>query len=140
MFLPLHRKGKGLFPVEDDGPTNTKVPKWRGDFQTVCDWTNLKADLAGAGPHGGYYRDFVKFTPEEIRKHIAVYILHSLSPSPQLAMKFNTHTSSRRNQWERFYCQFNWSWRPSPASNVQSFPFFSRPSHPCNVKDNKRLS
>ena len=97
VFLPLHRKGKGLFPLEDDGPTNTKVPKWRGDIQTVCDWTNLKADLAGAGPHGGYYRDFVKFTPEEIRKHIAVYILHSLSPSPQLAMKFNTQVQDEIN-------------------------------------------
>lgn len=76
VFLPLHRKGKGLFPVENDGPTNTKIP----DFQTVCDWTNLKADLAGAGLHGGYYyyTDFVEFTPEEIRKHIAVYVLFIL--------------------------------------------------------------
>ena len=31
IFLPLHRKGKGLFPLDDE-PTNSKVPKWRWGF------------------------------------------------------------------------------------------------------------
>ena len=60
-------------------------------------WTNLKAILAGAGQYGKYYRDFVPFTPEEIRQHFALYILHGLSPPPQIEIKFHTQEQDKLN-------------------------------------------
>ena len=71
VFMPLNKqRGLGLFPAGE----NKKAPKFRGDFETICIWTNEKAHLAGAGPGGSYYPDFVDFTPYEIRQHFAVYI------------------------------------------------------------------
>lgn len=57
---------------------------------TIGDWTrftNLKAELSNAGKGGTIYTDFVPFTVEEMMKHIGVYFLHGISPSPQVEMK-----------------------------------------------------
>ena len=35
-------------------------------FHQIARWTNLKAELAGAGPDGTCYKDFKRFTPNEI--------------------------------------------------------------------------
>jgi hypothetical protein len=53
-------------------------------------YTNVKALKANAGNKGRIYPDFIPFKPDELRQHIGVYILHGLSPSPQLTMKFQS--------------------------------------------------
>lgn len=58
MFLPLHRKGKGISPNNKKKGQNP-LPSFCGEFQTICDWKNLKAGKK----HGTYYPDFVDFTP-----------------------------------------------------------------------------
>ena len=95
VFMPLNKqRGRGLFPTGE----NKKAPKFRGDFETICIWTNAKAHLAGAGKGGSYYYpDFVDFTPYEIRQHFAVYIHQSLSPAPQVEKKFKTQAHDKIN-------------------------------------------
>ena len=80
MFLPLHRKGKGIYFSKQQKERTESTAFFCGEFQTICDWKNLKAGKK----HGTYYPDFVDFTPKEIREHVAVYILHSLLPSTRL--------------------------------------------------------
>ena len=61
-----------------------------GSF-TIGDWTrftNLKASLSNAGKGGTIYTDYVPFSVEEMMKHIGIYFLHEVSPSPQMEMKF----------------------------------------------------
>ena len=76
IFLPLNKQRHGFLSDE------ANRPKFEGDFETICKWTNMKAEYAGAGPQGSYYRDYVPFTPVEVCQHYAVYILHGLLPSP----------------------------------------------------------
>jgi hypothetical protein len=69
------------------------LKKRQGDstgIVTVEEWatyTNLKAILLNAGSTI-YQGTFVPFTPQEIRRFVALYILQGLSPSPQIKMKF----------------------------------------------------
>ena len=51
-------------------------------------WTNLKADLAGAGEGGSCYHECKPFKPGELRQHIGMYIFNGLSPSPRVENKF----------------------------------------------------
>ena len=91
VFMPLNKqRGCGLFPKGGE----KKALNFRGDFETICIWTNAKAKLAGAGPGGSYYPDFVDFTPIEIRQHFSVYIHQSLSPCPRVEMKFKTQVEA----------------------------------------------
>mmetsp|Transcript_10595 Transcript_10595/g.12010 ORF Transcript_10595/g.12010 Transcript_10595/m.12010 type:complete len:341 (-) Transcript_10595:756-1778(-) len=93
-FMPLHKqRGRSLFPNGGE----KKAPNFRGDFETICIWTNAKAKLAGAGPGGSYYPDFVDFTPIEIRQHFSVYIHQSLSPCPRVEMKFKSQAEDKVN-------------------------------------------
>ena len=58
---------------------------------SIADWTsytNKKALIANAGQEGGMYPDFKPFSPKWIKQFIGLYILHGLSPSPQVKMKF----------------------------------------------------
>lgn len=48
---------------------------------------NLKASLSNAGKGGTVYIDYFDFSFEEMMKHIGVYFLHGISPSPQVEMK-----------------------------------------------------
>ena len=48
---------------------------------------NLKASLSNAGKGGTVYIDYFDFSFEEMMKHIGVYFLHGISPSPQVKMK-----------------------------------------------------
>ena len=43
-----------------------------------------------AGQKDGVYPNFVKFTTEEIEKHIFLYVFQGLSPSPRVEMKFKS--------------------------------------------------
>ena len=50
-------------------------------------YTNLRVLLSNAGSTL-YPGDFQGFTPFEIRNYIGLYMLHGLSPSPQVKQKF----------------------------------------------------
>ena len=56
---------------------------------------NLNAALYNAG--NMTYKMFTNFTPEEIEKHIRVYILNGFSPSPDIKMKFRNQSNEPVN-------------------------------------------
>ena len=67
------------------------------DVVSVVDftsWTNTKAVMENAGPGGVLYPDFTPFSNDEVMQHLGLYILHGLSPSPQVSMKFPKRQSS----------------------------------------------
>ena len=53
-------------------------------------YTNHKALLANAGQDDEVYPDYIPFYNDGLRKHIGVYMVHGLSPSPHVSMKFNS--------------------------------------------------
>jgi Transposase IS4 len=53
-------------------------------------YTNLKAQLANAGPGGSCYLDWTPFNVKEIRQFLGVYIWNGISPSPRIDMKLNS--------------------------------------------------
>jgi Transposase IS4 len=59
--------------------------------------TNFKAMLAFAGQKGYPYPDFTPFSIDEIKKHLGIYILNGLSPSPRVEMKFNPQSIDEVN-------------------------------------------
>ena len=76
-FLP-NSKEKG-------SPANTFcTDKWSSYLNTRA-WQ----DLAGIKERGGSYDTFVPFTPDEVEKHIALYIVQGLIPSPTLSRKLS---------------------------------------------------
>ena len=85
--------------IENGGPTSeflrennldpTSLPhEWFEAFLTsrmTSSWTsytNTKSLMQNAGVEGEIYPDFKPFNPEELRKHLGVYIVHGLSPTP----------------------------------------------------------
>ena len=54
----------------------------------MTSWINVKAMIANAGKRGGKYADFIDFTKCELMSHLSLYLLHAISPSPRLDMKF----------------------------------------------------
>jgi hypothetical protein len=55
-----------------------------------AEFTNKKALMQGAGQPRGLYPTFKPFTHEEIERHLALYILQGLNPSPQIEQKFSS--------------------------------------------------
>jgi Transposase IS4 len=53
--------------------------------------------LSFAGQKGYPYSDYAPFTIDEIKKHLAIYIMNGLSPSPRVDMKFNTQSVDEIN-------------------------------------------
>ena len=54
-----------------------------------CEWAmniNLKAMLSNAGSGGTIYKDFTPFTTFELMKHVGLYFLDGVSPSPRVEM------------------------------------------------------
>ena len=43
--------------------------------------------MHNAGVEGEIYPDFKTFIPEDLRKHLGVYNVHGLSPTPELNME-----------------------------------------------------
>ena len=83
-FLDKHNLDHNSSPInffEAFCPTSL-TDKW-------TTYTNHKAMLANAGQSGKAYPDFKPFTVHELRQHIGVRILHGLSPSPRIEMKFS---------------------------------------------------
>jgi len=72
---------QAFLPIRDTGLTNCF------SMEKVLPWTNLRALIDNANL-GGKYKDFTKFTLDEIMRHIGLYLLQGLSPSPQIEMKF----------------------------------------------------
>ena len=77
-----------------------RLPQDQKPFETFCvaEWAaflNLNAALYNAG--NMTYKTFTNFTPEEIEKHIGVYILNGLSPSPDIKMKFRNQKNEPVN-------------------------------------------
>ena len=58
------------------------------DYMTA--WLNMKAMIDNAGKWGGKYADFIYFTKFELMSRLYLYLLHSISPSPRLDMKFKS--------------------------------------------------
>ena len=54
--------------------------------------------MENAGNIGEIYPDFYPFTPDETRKHLGVYIVHGLAPSPEANMKFKTQSEDDINR------------------------------------------
>ena len=44
--------------------------------------------MKNAGRRGGKYKGFKDFTKKEMMVHLGVYLLHGISPAPQIEMKF----------------------------------------------------
>ena len=57
----------------------------------------MKAMMANAGKRGGKYSGFKDFTKRESMAHLGVYLLRSISPSPQIEMKFKCHAENPVN-------------------------------------------
>eukprot|EP00957_Ditylum_brightwellii_P013216 997438-Ditylum_brightwellii.AAC.2 len=49
------------------------------------------------------YDMFTNFTPAEIEKHIGVYTLNGLSPSPDIKMKFSQQKNKEVNKNDAIY-------------------------------------
>ena len=65
------------------------------DYMTAC--LNVKAMISNAGKRGGKYIDFTDFTKCELMSHLSLYLLHAISPSPRLAMKFKSEAEDPVN-------------------------------------------
>ena len=44
--------------------------------------------MENAGSRGGNYNRFIDFNKPELMLYLALYLLYSISPSPQVEMKF----------------------------------------------------
>ena len=53
--------------------------------------------MQNAGVEVEIYPDFKPFIPEELRKHLGVYIVPGLSPTPELNMKFQSQAEDDIN-------------------------------------------
>ena len=60
--------------------------------------------IEGAGL-GGKYSDFVNFDIKEFKKHLGLYFLQALSPSPQIEMKFQSQATDMVHQ---AFCGCTW--------------------------------
>ena len=60
-------------------------------------FTNKKAYLFNAGRGGTQYPNLTPFFVDEIMRHIGIYILNDLSPSPQVEMKFDSQERNPKN-------------------------------------------
>jgi hypothetical protein len=96
-FLFEHKIGLESHPAEWFEPwlpfQRTKTNAGDKKLVTIQDlttWSNTKALLANAGGGGGPYANFKPFSMKEVRSHLGLYLLHGLSPSPRVEMKFRS--------------------------------------------------
>ena len=70
----------------------TSNPNEKDSFsiENLNRWTNLRALMENSGGLGGKYENYVNFTTTELMRHIGLYLLQALSPSPQIDMKFHS--------------------------------------------------
>ena len=53
--------------------------------------------MVNSGKRRSKYSGFKDFTKRELMAHLGVYLLHSISPSPQIEMKFKCHAEDPVN-------------------------------------------
>ena len=97
-FIRKHNLRRGSHPAswfEPFFPTKAKDKK-TFSIENCLRWTNTKAMMEGAGL-GGKYNDFINFDINEFRRHLGLYLLQALSPSPQIEMKFQSQTNDPVN-------------------------------------------
>ena len=56
-----------------------------------------ESDDRNAGKKGSLYPDFKDFETAELKRHIGCIILHGISPSPQVSMKFKSQKDNFAN-------------------------------------------
>ena len=92
---------------------------------TLSDWTtftNMKAMLSNAGEGGTIYPDFVPFTVDELMKHIGIYFLNGVSPSPQVEQKLSPQEKDPINGNDMVY---NCLGKFAMGSDLLNIPFFT---------------
>ena len=60
-------------------------------------WINVKAMIDNAGKQGVKYADFTDFKKCELMSHLSLYLLHAISPSPRIDMKFKSEAEDPVN-------------------------------------------
>ena len=95
---------KDAFLHDNNLDWTSRPHEWFAAFlphSLVAKWTtftNMKAGFQHAGKRGGPYKnEWTDFDPFELKKHIGVYILQGLSPSPQVNQKFRTQAQDSVN-------------------------------------------
>ena len=94
-FLMLHSITPYSHPAEW---YNVPVPRNRKrqgserltSIVDITSFTNKKAYLFNAGRGSTQYPNFTPFSVDEIMKHISIYMINGLCPSPQVEMKFDS--------------------------------------------------
>ena len=84
--------------LRDHKLNHTSMPhEWFASFlpfSLIAKWatyTNIKASFQNAGEEGGPYAgEYKPFSPREIQKHLRIYILQGIFPSPQVHFKFKS--------------------------------------------------
>ena len=76
-----------FFPRKRERTTHPKAVT----FDELTGWTNTKALMQNAGVGGGKYKNFKNFSSQELMSHLSLYMLHGISPSPQVDLKFKCH-------------------------------------------------
>ena len=86
--------------------THRQYNNWVTSIADFTSFTNKKAYLYNAGSGGNQYPNFKEFSVDEIMQHIGVYILNSLSLSPQGEMKFDLQKKNPTNGSDFCYNAF----------------------------------
>ena len=55
--------------------------------------------VANVGRIGGKYKGFDNFTKREMMAHLGVYLLHGISPAPQIEMKLISSLEDPVNEY-----------------------------------------
>ena len=58
----------------------------------LTSWKNAKEMIDNTRKKGGRYNRFIDFSKTELMQHLLLYLLHGISPSPQVETKFTNHT------------------------------------------------
>ena len=93
--------------------------------------------MLNAGEGGGRYKTFSLFSVNEIMAHLAIYLLRSISPSPQIEMKFKTQKEDPVNgsnlctevfgsnasiRYKQFKCSFSATDPLKPIPPTDTYP------------------
>ena len=97
--VKIENGGPTLYFLFENNLDHTSLPhEWFEAFlpsRMTSSWTsytNTKALMHNAGVEGEIYPDFKPFIPEKHRRHLGVYIVHGLSTTPDLNMKFQSQS------------------------------------------------
>ena len=75
-----------FFPMRQTKDTHAKAVT----MDNLTTWTNTKVMMENTGSRGSEYYRFVNYNKHVIMLHLALYLLRSISPSPQVEMKFKS--------------------------------------------------